>query len=589
MTCKTCNTPNNEGARFCSSCGGELVQSTVSPQSINAGGARAAAGVAPAYAPVDDEVTQVRTAVSKSEAATVEATSPSSGESAHQNIPSEPVLGRTIEGKYRVDSRLGVGGMGAVYRAQRLMIGDDVAIKILHPQHVSEPGATERFRREAQAAARLKHPNAVSIYDFGVTSDGLVYLVMELVEGQSLREVIKQNGPLTPSAAAAVIKQVCAALDEAHRHQIVHRDLKPDNIVVKPMLNGLRVKVLDFGIAILRDLTAGNLTQSDHVMGTPRYMSPEQCLGEEIDSRSDIYSLGIVLYEMLVGVVPFNAPTPTAIVVQQVNQAPPFLRGANLGISAAVESAVMHALAKRREDRPQSARALAAEFSAAVDRSITPERPALPTDAGPPTEVWKRPPVIPAPSPSPQPKNSPYLIPLISVGVVLMLAVVVIGVLLLSRTNPANVSSPSAQNGNAADNRTVGQSSPTPARSVSSSPENIPSPAPRVVQSSPPSNPGLDYSFRRDYQGTIAGHGLLFTLVKTGSTVDGRAETTGANGSWDQLHGPIDPNGSFTLWGRDHGGEVTGKYTGQLLPNGTVQNGFYESIKTGKRIPFYLR
>ncbi|MGQ0763990.1 MAG: protein kinase domain-containing protein [Acidobacteriota bacterium] len=281
---------------------------------------------------------------------------------ANDKVTGDVLLGRTIEGKYRIDAKLGAGGMGAVYRAHRLLIGDDVALKILHPEHVSQPDATERFRREAQAAARLKHANAVSIYDFGVTNDGLVYLVMELVEGQSLREIIKQQGPLTPSAAAEVISQVCAALDEAHRQQIVHRDLKPDNIVVKPMLNGLRVKVLDFGIAKLRDLTAGNLTQTGSVMGTPHYMSPEQCLGEELDSRSDIYSLGIVLYEMLAGVVPFNSPMSTAVVVQHVNQAPPPLRTINLSISTAVEAVVMHALAKQRQERPQSAAALAEEL-----------------------------------------------------------------------------------------------------------------------------------------------------------------------------------------------------------------------------------
>lgn len=370
MICKACNSSNSEGARFCSTCGGELAHSTVSPYPIsNAPGVVAA--VAPSIELDDDEVTRVRGVVSRSEAATVVASSTSTDVSAAQNIPGDSLLGRNIEGKYRIDSKLGAGGMGAVYRAHRLLIGDDVALKILHPQHVSEPQATERFRREAQAAARLKHPNAVSIYDFGVTADGLVYLVMELIEGQSLREIIKQQGPLTPSAAAEVIGQACAALDEAHRQQIVHRDLKPDNIIVKPMLNGLRVKVLDFGIAKLRDLTAGNLTQTGSVMGTPHYMSPEQCLGEELDSRSDIYSLGVVLYEMLVGVVPFNSPTSTAVVVQHVNQTPPSLRTMNLSISPAVEAVVLHALAKKREDRPQSAAALASEMNAAVSSGLS--------------------------------------------------------------------------------------------------------------------------------------------------------------------------------------------------------------------------
>lgn len=279
------------------------------------------------------------------------------------------MIGRNIDGRYRIDATLGIGGMGTVYRGTRLSIGDEVAIKILHPDQVKVPQAAERFRREAQAAARLKHMNAVTVYDFGVSNEGLFYLVMELVEGESVRNMIKQRGPFTPSAAAEVMTQVCAALDEAHRQNIVHRDIKPDNIMVQAAVGGLRVKVLDFGIAKLRDQAASNLTQTGSVMGTPHYMSPEQCIGEELDSRSDIYSLGVVLYEMLAGVVPFNSPTSTAVVVQHVNQPPPPLRAMNLSISPAVEAVVMHALEKRREARPQTAGAFAHELNEAVNMS----------------------------------------------------------------------------------------------------------------------------------------------------------------------------------------------------------------------------
>jgi serine/threonine protein kinase len=257
--------------------------------------------------------------------------------------------------------------MATVYRATRLLIGDTVAVKILHPEQLRDPQAPERFRREAQAAARLKHQNAVTIYDFGISDGGIVYLVMELVEGQSLRWLIKEQGPLVPSAASEIMTQVCAALDEAHTQKVVHRDIKPDNIIVATSASGLRVKVLDFGIARLRDMSGfGNLTQTGSVMGTPQYMSPEQCLGEELDGRSDIYSLGVVLYEMLAGVVPFNSPTSMAVVVQHVNSAPPPLRVLNVSISPAVEAVVMRALEKRRDARPQSANALAAELAAAL-------------------------------------------------------------------------------------------------------------------------------------------------------------------------------------------------------------------------------
>lgn len=283
-----------------------------------------------------------------------------------ENAEATAVLGRTLDGKYRLDAVLGKGGMGTVYFSTRMHIGDTVAVKILQSSNVGDPNASVRFRREAQMAARLKHPNVVSIYDFGISNDGLMYLVMEMVEGQSLRQLIKQQGPLTTTAAATVATQVCAALDEAHRQNIVHRDIKPDNIVLQSRGNDLHVKVLDFGIAKLRDMQTSNLTQTGSVMGTPHYMSPEQCMGEELDHRSDIYSLGVVLYEALCGVVPFNSPTPSAVVIQHVNQAPPSLRSMNLSIPLEVEETVLHALAKRREARPQRAGELAQEMMSAV-------------------------------------------------------------------------------------------------------------------------------------------------------------------------------------------------------------------------------
>lgn len=292
-----------------------------------------------------------------------------SGSTAPEAKRAGDMIGHIFDGKYRIGAKIGEGGMGMVYKATRLAIGDSVAVKVLHADLVAKEGAVKRFRREAQAAARLKHPNAVSIHDFGVSGDGLVYLVMEVVEGQSLRSIIKEQGPLLPPVAADLISQVCAALDEAHHQNIVHRDLKPDNIIVAKPNGVLRVKVLDFGIAKLSDLSAGtdHLTETGMVVGTPHYMSPEQCLGEEIDGRSDIYSLGIVLYEILTGALPFNSATPTSIIVQHVTQIPLSLCAINMNISPAVESVVLRTLEKRRDARPQSAMALAREFSAAVN------------------------------------------------------------------------------------------------------------------------------------------------------------------------------------------------------------------------------
>jgi tRNA A-37 threonylcarbamoyl transferase component Bud32 len=284
-------------------------------------------------------------------------------------VISDPLLGRVIDGKYRIDAEIGAGGMATIYRATRLHIGDAVAIKVLHSEMLRGPQFAERFQREAQAAARLKHPNVVAIYDFGVSSDGVIYLVMELVEGPNLRSIVKDAGPMPAGLAAEIIRQVCAALAEAHRQHVVHRDIKPANIAVETTPDGPRVKVLDFGIASLRaGGTIANLTQTGTLLGTPAYMSPEQCLGEELDGRSDIYSLGVVLFEMLCGVVPFNSPTATAVVMQHVQQAPPALRVLNASIPAAVEDVVLRALAKRPEDRYQTARDFADALTTAVSR-----------------------------------------------------------------------------------------------------------------------------------------------------------------------------------------------------------------------------
>ena len=350
------------------------------------------------------------------------------------------LIGVTIDGKYRIESKLGEGGMGAVYCATRLLIGDVVAIKVLHTDQVADQQAVERFRREAQAAARLKHPNVVTIHDFGVTNRNLAYLVMEMVEGESLRSIIKQQGPLTPPATAAIASQVCAALEEAHRRHIVHRDLKPDNIVVAATPAGLRVKVLDFGIAKLRDLpvTADSLTQTGTVIGTPRYMSPEQCMGEELDGRSDIYGLGVILYEMLSGVVPFNSPSLTALIMQQVTQAPPSLRAINARITPAVEHVVMWALEKKPEARPQTAGALDRAFRDAVNgeaqarETVRQQVKTNPSPSAPPTvgAAADLAPTVPMPgslslppnTAAPAARTNSRLVPLLVVGALALLS-----------------------------------------------------------------------------------------------------------------------------------------------------------------------
>jgi serine/threonine-protein kinase len=277
------------------------------------------------------------------------------------------MIGATFDSKYRLDALIGSGGMATVFRAHRLMIGDDVALKVLHKDTLRDPQAVDRFRREAQAAARLRHPNAVNIYDFGISGDGTMFLVMELVTGTTLRSLLREQGRLPAVVAAQILTQTCGALGAAHEQQVVHRDVKPDNIMVTQTPNGPFVKVLDFGIARIQDVGGpATLTQAGMVMGTPHYMSPEQCLGYDLDGRSDIYSAGIVFYEMLLGAPPFKAPTGLAVIHQHIYEPPPPMRQADPSISPRVEAVTMRALEKHVEARPPTAFAFAAEMNAAV-------------------------------------------------------------------------------------------------------------------------------------------------------------------------------------------------------------------------------
>ncbi|MGH9880642.1 MAG: bifunctional serine/threonine protein kinase/MFS transporter [Pyrinomonadaceae bacterium] len=270
----------------------------------------------------------------------------------------DPLVGQVLDSKYELLERLGEGGMGAVYRAHRRHIGDEVAIKILLEKFVTGKEGAERFRREARAAAVLRHPNIVTIHDFsdGSQLDGPAYIVMELVEGSSLRALLKHEGKISPQRAIALMQGVCAGVGAAHRRSIIHRDLKPDNIIIappdRPGENEV-VKVIDFGIAKLREAdSSSTLTQTGTLMGTPFYMSPEQCLGEPLDARSDIYSLGAILYEMLGGVPPFTGTTPTAIIAKHLTDTA--LPLDQLGVSRSLAEVCRRALTKEPEERYQS-------------------------------------------------------------------------------------------------------------------------------------------------------------------------------------------------------------------------------------------
>lgn len=273
----------------------------------------------------------------------------------------DPLIGHVIDGKYELVAKLGQGGMSVVYRARRVHIGDDVAVKILLGKFVKDDAALARFRREARAAAMLRHPNVITIHDFGETDDehAPAYIVMEFVRGTPLRDLLKSENRFPVERAVRLMRGICAGVSAAHRQGVVHRDLKPENILVVAPDDDFEfesVRVVDFGLAkLLADAGAG---PAGTVVGTPYYMSPEQGMGEPLDTRSDVYSLGAMFYEILSGARPFDAETVSGVINRHLYE-PPLPLAASLGIPRRLSTAIMQALAKDPDERPQTAGDLA--------------------------------------------------------------------------------------------------------------------------------------------------------------------------------------------------------------------------------------
>jgi serine/threonine protein kinase len=271
----------------------------------------------------------------------------------------DPFIGRTLDEKYCVEERLGAGGMGAVYRARHLLMDRPVAIKVLQQRLVEDEAARIRFQTEARAAVLLRHANAVSVTDFGQTSEGCVYIVMELLEGRTLREILGREAPIETARAISMMLQASDAVAAAHEAGIIHRDLKPSNILVTQSADQPAVvKVLDFGIATFSaddDDDATTLASTNSVAGTPRYMPPEQYNGLELTPAADVYSLGVILYEMLTGMVPFSGSTPAEIAQKHANDQPNSPRQIIAAIPEEIERVVLHALEKEPSERPANA------------------------------------------------------------------------------------------------------------------------------------------------------------------------------------------------------------------------------------------
>jgi beta-lactam-binding protein with PASTA domain/tRNA A-37 threonylcarbamoyl transferase component Bud32 len=298
---------------------------------------------------------------------------------------------RVFNGRYELVRRIARGGMAEVFLARDQLLDRPVALKILFPELSTDPSFVERFRREAQAAANLSHPNIVSVYDWG-EEDGTYFIVMEYVDGKPLSNLIRTEGPLLADRAASIGAAVAAALAFAHRNEVVHRDVKPGNVLID---SAGHVKVADFGIARAAN-TKENLTQTGAVMGTATYFSPEQAQGLAVDPRSDVYSLGVVLYEMVTGQPPFSGDNPVTVAYKHVREDAPPPRQLNPQVPAAFEAIVLQAMAKSPDDRFASAEDLRSDLLRfRQGRPVAARVPAGVSD-GPPTAAMAATTVQPA-------------------------------------------------------------------------------------------------------------------------------------------------------------------------------------------------
>ncbi len=357
-----------------------------------------------------------------------------------------PLIGQTLNGRYRVIAQIGTGGMSAVYRAEHVQLGRPVALKVLNAEMATHREAMLRFEREALVSAKIQHPNVVSATDSGRLRDGSLYLVLELVEGRSLRDLITSEGQLPMPRALSIATQIADALDAAHRAGIVHRDLKPSNVMLLARDGHSDfVKVLDFGLARAQGATSAGeaLTQSGRIFGTPEYMAPEQARGEKVDERGDIYALGVILYELLAGRPPFESPELMALLIKHIQEAPPPLPAE---VPPRLARYVMTLLEKEPDQRPKSAR----QVSKALSKLALPQ-----------VERSTRPPpvsTVPAAAPASVRRQPRRL--LVPVGLVAALASA--GIFWLGRPQSAKQPEPSAPAAHADAPSEPSEPSPTP-------------------------------------------------------------------------------------------------------------------------------
>ncbi len=356
---------------------------------------------------------------------------PNDGATLRAADPGSDFIGTIVADRYVITETLGEGGMGKVYRARHVRLPREAAIKVLHPHMVQDPAAVARFDREAANASRIDHENVVRVFDFGETNEGLVYLAMEFVAGRTLKDILETSGPLSLTRTAAIVRQVADGLDAAHRLGIVHRDLKPDNIlVVKDELGQEKCKIADFGIAKAIGSGEKSLTQTGFVIGTPEYMSPEQLLGEEIDHRSDVYSLALVAHQCLTNETAFDSKTPDRGMMARLTNQPRTL--AHLCPEQSwpkdLQAVLNRGLDRQRARRYESAGQFAGAFEKAMTSAVTtppaprpvapPPPPPRPRTPQPPVAAVKREPIVgrtsrqtPRSTPAPQLPPQPFAQP----------------------------------------------------------------------------------------------------------------------------------------------------------------------------------
>jgi len=442
----------------------------------------------------------------------------------------DPMIGQLVGGRFRVTSVLGEGGMGIVYVGEQQMGSTvrKVAIKTLH-QHLSkDPSVRARFHRECGTVAQLEHPNTIKFYDFGETSDGTLYIAMEFVAGRPLAEVLLKEGPLEPERVVRIMRQVCGALDEAHGQGIIHRDLKPENVILMNRAGETDVvKLLDFGIAARSESADAQkeqkLTQQGMVLGTPPYMSPEQFTGKALDARSDVYSLGVMAYELLTGRLPFDADTPWQWATQHMTAQPIAFEVAapSKNIAPAMRQAILKSLSKEREQRQSSAREFFTEFSdgGRVTVDAAPPSPAAHQSTGtaamdvmppafspgvahamPAPHAMGTPPGVPMPMPRPTARGGGgggkgLVIGLSAVGGVLLLAIAVVAARSL-KSGDDDKPPPIAENPPAASTAT------TPTNSGTTSIAPLETAPPTTVASVPPPVAEIDRTNKTQTGGT---------------------------------------------------------------------------------------